>query len=202
MEGTKPIKAVIYARVSTEEQERLGHSLDAQTLSCAAYCTARGWEIIAQYQESGSGAKMDNRNKLKEALDMIRTGKADMLVIWRLDRLTRSILDFQRIIEDIGPKVASLTESLDMTTASGRLVANILISSAQYEREKISDNTKLGIERARKKGKQIGRKRQIPKAEIRKVRNLRERGFTYSEISAKLGITERRIRYILTKYAD
>lgn len=145
---------------------------------------------------------MRKRRHLREALQMIKDNKADVIVVWRLDRLTRSILDFQKTIEDIGAKVVSITESLDMTSSSGRLMANILISFAQYEREAIGERTKLGLERAKRKGKRIGRKRQIKTSEIRKIKDLRGRGFTYSEIAEQLKITERRVRYVLKKYAD
>lgn len=187
--------------MSTEEQER-GHSIEAQIQACNDYCKAKGWRVVAEYREVGSGSEIRKRKYLRQALQMIKDEEADVIVVWRLDRLTRSILDFQKIIKDLGPKVVSIMESLDMTSSSGRLMANILISFAQYERESISERTKLGQERARKKGKKIGRKRKIRTAQIKKIKELRDRGFTYQEIAKQLKITKDRVKYVLKKYGN
>ena len=201
MEGeNRKTRAIIYARVSTEKQAEKGHSIPAQVEKCQLYCEAREWDIVAIFEETKSGAKMDNRPKLSAAMKMIKDKKADVIVIWKLDRLSRSLKDFIRIIDSLGPHIVSITESIDMTTPAGRLAVNMLMSFAQYERENIAEKTKLGMERAKKEGKKIGRDRQISIELIREVKRLRIRGFTYKEIADKLGITERRIRYILEKY--
>ena len=192
------MRVIIYARVSTEEQER-GHSIDAQLEACRAYCKAKGWEIVFEYQEIGSGKSMEKRTKLQSALTMLEEKAADYIVVWRLDRLTRSILDFQKLIDKHGPCVASVTEGLDMSTPSGRFFANLLISFAQYERESISERTKLGLEKARKEGKQIGRRRKISTEERKKIKALRTRGFTYKEIAERTGYPITTIQYICEK---
>ena len=189
------MKAIIYTRVSTEEQ-KTGHSIDAQLESCRAYCKAKGWEIVLEYKEVGSGKSVKSREQLNRALTLMEEDIADVLIVWRLDRLTRSIMDFQNIVERIGPRIASVTEGLDMSTTAGRFVANILISFAQYERESISERTKAALQKARKEGKQIGRKREIPPEMRKKIKTLRTRGFTYREISEKTGISMWTVRYI------
>lgn len=189
------MKAIIYTRVSTEEQ-KTGHSIDAQLESCRAYCKAKSWDIVIEYMETGSGKNVKSRPQLNRALTLMEEEIADVLIVWRLDRLTRSIMDFQKIVERIGPKIASVTEGLDMSTTAGRFVANILISFAQYERESISERTKVALQKARKEGKQIGRKREIPPEMRKKIKMLRRRGFTYREISEKTGISMWTVRYI------
>ena len=140
------VRAIIYARVSTEEQKRKGYSIEAQLDACRNYAKARGWEIVGEYDEPKTGKTIKKREKLMHALTFLKEGGADMLLVWRLDRLTRSIMDFQKVIEEIGPRVTSVMEGLDMSTSSGKLVANILISFAQYERESIGERTKVSEE--------------------------------------------------------
>lgn len=191
------MKAIIYARVSTEEQERKGYSIEAQIEACRNYARAKGWEVVMKYREAKSGKSADNREQLQRALTFLEEGGADILLVWRLDRLTRSIIDFQRIIERVGPRISSVVEGLDMSTSAGRFVANILVAFAQYERESIGERTKLGLDRAKKAGKHIGRKPKYPVEIAKKVRELYKRGYSRREISEKLNLPDSAIRSIL-----
>ncbi len=191
------MRAIIYARVSTEEQQRKGYSIDAQIEACRAYAKAKGWDVILEFKEAKSGKSADNREQLQRALTFLEEGGADILLVWRLDRLTRSIIDFQKILERVGPRISSVVEGLDMSTSAGRFVANILVAFAQYERESIGERTKLGLERAKKKGKHIGRQPKYPDEIAVKVRRLARRGFSRREIAEKLGISDSAIRSIL-----
>ncbi|AGB04079.1 site-specific recombinase, DNA invertase Pin [Aciduliprofundum sp. MAR08-339] len=191
------MKAIIYARVSTEEQKRKGYSIEAQIEACRAYAKAKGWDVVLEFKEAKSGKSAENREQLQRALTFLEEGGADILLVWRLDRLTRSIIDFQKILERVGPKISSVVEGLDMSTSAGRFVANILIAFAQYERESIGERTKLGLERAKKEGKHIGRRAKYPDEIAEKVRRLAQRGFSRREISEKLGIPDSAIRSIL-----
>jgi len=191
------MRAIIYARVSTEEQKRKGYSIEAQLEACRNYAKAKGWDVILEYKEAKSGKSADNREQLQKALTFLEEEGADILLVWRLDRLTRSIIDFQKIIERVGPCIASVTEGLDMSTSAGRFVANILVAFAQYERESIGERTKLGLERAKKEGKRIGKKPKYSDEVAKKVRQLYRRGFSRREISEKLGIPDSAIRSIL-----
>ncbi len=191
------MRAIIYARVSTEEQKRKGYSIEAQIEACRAYAQAKGWEVVMEYKEPKSGKRMDNRTELQRALSFLEEGGADILIIWRLDRLTRSIIDFQKIIQRIGPKISSVVEGLDMSTSAGRFVANILIAFAQYERESIGERTRLGLEQARKAGKRIGKPPKYSDEIVKKVKDLHRHGYSRREISEKLGIPDSAIRSIL-----
>ena len=106
--------------------------------------------MVLEFKEAKSGKSADNREQLQRALAFLEEGGADILLEWRLDRLTRSIIDFQKILERVGPRISSVVEGLDMSTSAGGFVANILVAFAQYERESIGESTKLRLERARK----------------------------------------------------
>jgi len=189
------MRAIIYARVSTEEQEK-GYSIDAQVEACTNYAKAKGWEIVKVYREAKSGKSADNRIQLQKALQLLEQGGADILIVWRLDRLTRSIMDFQKIVGRVGARVSSVVEGLDMSTSSGRFVANILIAFAQYERESIGERTRLGLQRAKAEGKRIGRKPKVPKDVRTEIISLRERGYTYREIAERTGVSMWTVRHI------
>ncbi len=189
------MRAIIYARVSTEEQKK-GYSIDAQVEACTNYAKAKGWEIVKVYREAKSGKSADNRSQLQKALQLLEGGGADILIVWRLDRLTRSIMDFQKIVGRVGARVSSVVEGLDMSTSSGRFVANILIAFAQYERESIGERTRLGLQRAKAEGKRIGRKPKVQKEVRREIISLREMGYTYREIAERTGVSMWTVRHI------
>ena len=95
------MRAIIYARVSTEEQKRKGYSIEGQIEACKSYARAKGWEIIKIYKEpkSAKEGSIEKRKELQRALTFLEVGGADILLVWRLDRVTRSIIDFTKIIE-------------------------------------------------------------------------------------------------------
>ena len=194
----RDMRAIIYARVSTEEQKRKGYSMEAQIEACRAYAKAKGWEVVKIYQEPKSAKEGSlEKRELKKALLLIKEGGADILLVWRADRITRSIIDFAKIVELIGPRIASVTEGLDMSTASGRFFANMLFAFAQYERESNSERTKLGLERAKKMGKRIGRPSKYSDEVVEKVRALYKKGYSRREISEELNLPDTAIRSIL-----
>ena len=183
------VRAIIYARVSTEEQRRKGYSIEAQVEACMAYAKSKGWEVVKIYKEPKSAKEGSlEKRELKKALLLIKEGGADILLVWRADRITRSMIDFAKIVELIGPRIASVTEGLDMSTPSGTLFANMLFSFAQYERDSNSERTKLGLEKAKKLGKRIGRPPKISNQLKEQILKLRKKGYTLKEISEKTGI--------------
>lgn len=145
------MKAIIYARVSTEEQEK-GYSLEAQIEECKKYCESKGWKVVKVYREVKSAANI-KRDELSKAIEMVKLGVADILVAWKIDRITRSIKDFVFLTEELmkekdGEKYIAFTsvrENLDLTTAVGRAFASIVTIFAQLEREMISERTKMGF---------------------------------------------------------
>lgn len=133
------LRAALYARVSTEEQAKEGFSIDAQLNILSAWSVVKGYQIADRYVDDGYSAKNLNRPAVQRLLEDCRAGAIDAVVVWRLDRLSRSLRDTLTVVEDVfrakNIEFISTTESIDTTTTSGRLMLNILASFAQNERE-------------------------------------------------------------------
>lgn len=160
-----PVKrCAIYTRKSTEEG--LGqefNSLDAQHEGCLAYITsqkAEGWTAIkAHYDDGGySGGNM-NRPALTQLLQDIQAGKVDIVVVYKIDRLTRSLMDFSKLVEIFDKHnvtFVSITQSFNTTTSMGRLTLNVLLSFAQFEREVTGERIRDKVAASKKKGMWMG----------------------------------------------
>lgn len=148
-------KAGLYIRVSTPHQEKEGYSIEAQKEKLAAYATAKDYEVYKTYIDGGfSGAKVD-RPALKEMIEDIEDERLDVVIVYKLDRLSRSQKNTMYLIEDVFLKnnvdFISLQESFDTTTSFGRAMIGILAVFAQLERDNIKERTMLGrVERAKK----------------------------------------------------
>lgn len=162
----KQVRCAIYTRKSTEEGlQQDFNSLDAQRESGEAYVAsqkAEGWVCLPdRYDDGGfTGGNME-RPALQRLLADIEAGKIDCVVVYKVDRLSRSILDFSKIMdrfEQRGVSFASVTQHFNTTNSMGRLTLNILLSFAQFEREIISERTRDKIAAARRKGKWMGGK--------------------------------------------
>lgn len=152
------VRVCIYIRVSTQEQAKEGYSIEAQRDRLIAYCKARGWTIVEIIVDPGySGASLD-RPGIQQLMDHVKD--YDMVLIYKLDRLSRSQRDTLYIIEDIfkpnGVGLASLSESLDTSTPHGMAMIGILSSFAQLERATIAERTEMGRVERVKEGKYHG----------------------------------------------
>ncbi len=175
----------IYARVSTNDQQ----TLPMQIEKMKEYIEHRGWILAAEVQEFGSGAK--TRPKREELVRMAKRREIDAILVWKLDRFGRSLADWVMTLDElreIGVVFVSLTESLDFSTPSGRAMAGMLSTFAEFERDMIRERVKAGIANAREKGKAHGRPRtaSLKKDEIRKLKN---KGLNNSQIAKKLKIS-------------
>src|SRR3990170_400272 len=159
-----PIRCAIYTRKSTDEglaQEF--NSLDAQREACEAYIASQrheGWTALPdRYDDGGfSGGSMD-RPALEQLLSAIDRGQVDCVVVYKVDRLSRSLLDFACIMEAFDKKTlsfVSVTQQFNTTASLGRLTLNILLSFAQFEREIIAERIRDKVSSARRKGKYMG----------------------------------------------
>ncbi len=165
MSDVQPVlRCAIYTRKSTEEGlEQEFNTLQAQREAAEAYILSQkqnGWHTLAEnYNDGGfSGASLD-RPALKQLLDDIQARKIDCVVVYKVDRLSRSLLDFARLLslfEKRGVSFVSVTQEFNTTTSIGRLTLNILLSFAQFEREIISERTRDKMSAARRKGKWVG----------------------------------------------
>jgi site-specific DNA recombinase len=158
------MNVVCYIRVSTEEQATDGVSLKAQRAKVEAYAALYDLTVVAVVEDAGQSAKTLNRPGLQTALDMLNDGAADGMVIVKLDRLTRNVGDWQELIdgyfgEKAGKQLMSVSDSIDTRTAAGRLVLNVLLSVAQWERETIGERTKDALRYKISKGERCGKVR-------------------------------------------
>ena len=158
------IRCAVYTRKSSEEGlEQEFNSLDAQREACEAYVTSQkheGWTALPTLYDDGaySGGTMD-RPALQRMLDDIRAGKIDVVVVYKVDRLTRSLADFAMIVEVFdaqGVSFVSVTQAFNTTTSMGRLTLNVLLSFAQFEREVTGERIRDKIAASKKKGMWMG----------------------------------------------
>src|SRR5689334_22644410 len=160
----KPARCAIYTRKSTEHNLDLEfNSLDAQREACEAYIKSQaheGWRLIRDRYDDGafSGASLD-RPALQTLLDEIRSGKIAIVVVYKVDRLTRSLADFAKLVElfdEHGVSFVSITQSFNTTSSMGRLTLNVLLSFAQFEREVIGERVRDKIAASKRKGLLVG----------------------------------------------
>ena len=157
-------RCAIYTRKSTEHNLDLEfNSLDAQREACEAYVKSQaheGWQLIADHYDDGafSGASLD-RPALQTVLADVRSGKINIVVVYKVDRLTRSLADFAKLVELFdrhGVSFVSVTQSFNTTSSMGRLTLNVLLSFAQFEREVIGERVRDKIAASKRKGLWVG----------------------------------------------
>jgi site-specific DNA recombinase len=152
-EGGNTMRVVIYIRVSTDEQAKEGYSLDAQLEKLEAFCFSQGWTIVKVYCEEGESAKDINRPQLQLLLQELHL--CDVVLVYKLDRLSRSVADINYLLKTFdknGVSFKSSTEPYDTTTSQGKLLINIFASLAQFEREQLSERVTMGMEKKAKLG--------------------------------------------------
>lgn len=203
-------KVIAYIRVSTERQVDEGHSLEAQRAKLEAYATAFGLEIVGVEMDAGISAATLERPGLQRALAALRSGAADVLLVTRLDRLTRSVKDFAHLVESYfkvgGSRLMSVNENIDTTTPTGRLILNVLMTVSEWEREAAAERTTAVMQHLKASGKFTGGlppygffvdeegALQVDAEETVKLgqaRTLRERGASLRTIAQTLGTNRR-----------
>jgi DNA invertase Pin-like site-specific DNA recombinase len=151
-------KLVGYIRVSTDTQAVDGVSLAAQRDKIEQFARLYDYELIAVIEDAGASAKTLNRDGLNQALAMLESGEAGALIVAKLDRLTRSVKDLGELLENRFTRfsLVSVGEEINTSTAAGRLVLNVLMSVAQWEREAISERTKTALQHKKAQGQRVG----------------------------------------------
>ena len=160
----RKLRCAIYTRKSTEEGlEQDFNSLDAQREACEAFIASQkheGWLTLpAQFDDGGYSGGTLERPALQRLLDDIRRSKVDAVVVYKIDRLTRSLLDFAKIVEVFdahGVSFVSVTQAFNTATSMGRLTLNVLLSFAQFEREVTGERIRDKIAASKKKGMWMG----------------------------------------------
>src|ERR1700748_3013163 len=217
-ESSKIVRCAIYTRKSTEHGlDQEFNSLDAQREACEAYIksqASQGWRVLPQHYDDPaySGGNLE-RPALKRLLREIELGRIDVIVVYKIDRLTRSLADFAKLVEIFDAKSISfvaVTQQFNPTTSMGRLTLNVLLSFAQFERELASERVRDKVAASRKKGKWTGgttplgydakdRRLAVNPAEAKTVRMIFERYLALKslqkvvdELNAKRIVTKKR----------
>ena len=152
-------KAVVYSRVSLEKQVRDGVGLEAQVERCKQYAELQGWEVVATFKDEGlSGKSKAGRVGLEQALQYVKDCKG-VLVVYSLSRLSRSVIDTVRMVDDLQDKgdLASVSENIDTAGPTGRFHLNVMSAMNQLEREQVSERTKCAMDYLKSQKKQFSR---------------------------------------------
>jgi DNA invertase Pin-like site-specific DNA recombinase len=180
------MRVAVYARVSTASQ-----TVDNQTQELERLAALRGWNIVATYRDEGiSGAKGRDGRPALDALLKAATRRAfDLIAVWSIDRLGRSLQHLVTTVNDLhasGIQLYFHQQALDTTQPSGKLLFSVMGSFAEYERELIRERIKLGVERARKQGKKLGRPSSVTDSTRAAIVELYKKGMSPKKISQTL----------------
>lgn len=182
-----PERMIGYVRVSTDEQARSGLGLEAQVRTVTDECERRGWRMVELVRDEGVSAKTLERPGLRKALKAIADGRADGIVAAKLDRLSRSVIDFSTLLDwadDLGVTIVALDLQVDTSTAAGRLMANLVSAIAEWEREIIGERTAAGMAVKRSQGQPISRASVADQPELAsRIKQLRDQGMTLQGIA-------------------
>jgi len=189
MKKQKTAGVIAYSRVSTEEQSVSGLGLDAQRSCLEGEVARRGWEEVSYIVDEGKSGKSLNRPGMTQALEALAAGTANVLVVAKLDRLSRSILDFVTLLDRAkreGWSLVVLDLGIDMSTPSGQLMANVMASFAEYERQLIGARTASALQAKKAQGFRLGRPVTLDRSVAARIVMLRQQGMSTPKIAALL----------------
>jgi DNA invertase Pin-like site-specific DNA recombinase len=183
------MRVVGYVRVSTDEQSVSGAGLEAQRQAIIAECRRRGWQLVEVIEDAGWSAKDLRRPGIKAALEVLEAGDAKALVVAKLDRLSRSLLDFTRLMATAQKQswaLVALDCAVDTSTPTGEAMASMVATFAQLERRLISQRTKEALAIKKAAGVRLGRPRVVPQRVVRRIERQRVRGDSLRAIADSL----------------
>lgn len=181
--------AIGYLRVSTEEQADSRAGLEAQRAAILAEAERRGWQLIEVIEDAGYSGRTLRRPGIAAALDALRRKRADTLVVAKLDRLSRSMLDFAALMDRStreGWALVALDLGVDTTTPAGEAMANVMATFAQFERRLIAQRTKEALAIKKQQGVRLGRPRRLPDEVVASIVDARTRGWSLARIALDL----------------
>jgi DNA invertase Pin-like site-specific DNA recombinase len=185
------VNVIGYMRVSTDDQADSGLGLDAQRDAITAEADRRGW-TVQWVEDAGYSAKSLKRPGIASALDALKSGEAQALVVAKLDRLSRSVVDFANTLGTAkreGWAVVLLDLGVDTLTPNGKLIAGLMAQIAEWEREIIGARTKEALAAARARGQRLGRPREIEPKLLARIVKMRSRGQSLRHIARTLNDT-------------
>ena len=178
-------RVAIYARISTTNH---GQDVSLQTRELRQFAEARGWTLAGEYVDAGISGAKDSRPELNRLMADAHKRRFDVVCVWKFDRFARSVSHLLRALETfnaLGIAFVSLSEQMDTTTPTGKMVFTVLGAVAELERSLIAERVRAGLRNARAKGKTLGRPRMaVDSARIGRLRTL---GRSVREIASELG---------------
>ena len=187
------LRAAAYARVSTNN----GQDPTVQTRELEEYCARRGWTVAGQYIDVGISGAKEKRPELNRLMADAHRRKFDAVIVWKFDRFARSVSHLLRALETfkaLGIEFVSLSEQMDTSTPTGKMVFTVLGAVAELERSLIAERVKAGLRNARAKGKRLGRPRVA--VDAARLAALRALGQPWTAIAGKLGVGEGTVRRV------
>jgi putative DNA-invertase from lambdoid prophage Rac len=186
----------IYARISTADKTQ---STAMQIHDLEAYAAIHKYKIFRIYEDKGYSGSNSNRPMLKQLMQDMREGKVTHVLCWRLDRWFRSLKEVVNTLKEFEERSVtfiSIKDGIDLSSSTGRLMANLLASFAQFELEVIRERVMSGLENARRNGRVGGRKQKI---DVTEVYRLRELGHSMASIAKTMGISKSGVHQTLSK---
>ncbi len=181
------MRAALYARVSTSGH---GQTVEPQLLELREYCERRGWQIVGEYLDEGISGAKDSRPELNRLMADAHKRRFDAVAVWKFDRFARSVSHLLRALETfnaLGIAFVSLSEQIDTTTPTGRMIFTVLGAVAELERSLIAERVRAGLRNARAKGKRLGRPRVA--VDAGRIAAMRASGASWPAIAAALGVS-------------
>jgi DNA invertase Pin-like site-specific DNA recombinase len=183
-------KVGIYARVSTN----LGQSPEFQLRELREYCKKRGWVVAGEYVDRGISGAQESRPELNRLMADAHHRRFDVVVVWKFDRFARSVAHLLRALETfraLGIEFVSLSEQVDTSTPTGKMVFTVLAAVAELERSLIGERVKAGLRNAVAKGRKLGRPplKELSHSDIQRLRQERRNGGSFKSIAQNHGVS-------------
>lgn len=182
-------RAAVYARVSTAN----GQDPQMQVRELCEYCKRRGWPIVREYVDIGISGAKDRRPGLDRLIADAHKRKFEVIVVWKFDRFARSVSHLLRALETfraLGIEFVSLSEQVDTSTPTGKMIFTVLGAVAELERSLIAERVRAGLRHARAKGKRLGRP--TKHVDPAQVAQLRAQGVSWRKVGLRLGVSPAR----------
>src|ERR1039457_6074341 len=179
-------RVAIYARVSTQNH---GQDVTTQTRELEQFAQARGWRLVDSYIDVGISGTKDKRPELDRLMADAHKRRFDVVIVWKFDRFARSVSHLLRALENfnaLGIAFVSLSEQVDTTTPTGKMIFTVLGAVAELERSLIVERVRAGLRNARAKGKTLGRPRVV--VDTARITALRAQGLSLRAIASELGV--------------
>jgi DNA invertase Pin-like site-specific DNA recombinase len=186
-------RAAIYGRVSTE-----GQSVEMQLVELREFAMRRGWRLVEEYVDCGVSGSKESRPALNRLMADALQRRFDVVAVWKIDRFGRSLKHLVNALADLeslGVAFVSLKDSIDLTTASGKLLLHLVAAMAEFERTLIQERVRSGLQNAKRRGKRLGRPPAV--VDAARVARLRANGASLRGIASQVGVSVATIHKML-----